>query len=81
MLLLLLLLLLQVLVPRPPPPPLPSRLSALVLMSLLQVVGAFLESGTPEEFAAIKQAAVDQPAAPALADLGPLGLSFAVSRM
>ena len=40
-----------------------------------RVVGAFLESGTPEEFAAIKKVAAAQPAAPA--DLAAQGLAFA----
>lgn len=41
----------------------------------LQVVGAFLESGTPEENAAIKKVAAERPDAPS--DLASLGLSFA----
>ncbi len=40
-----------------------------------RVVGAFLESGTPEEFAAIKKVAVEQPEAPE--DLAAEGLAFA----
>lgn len=42
-----------------------------------KVVGAFLESGSPEEFAALKKVAVEQPAAPS--DLSSQGLSFATS--
>lgn len=42
-----------------------------------KVVGAFLESGTPEENAAIKAVAVRQPAAPA--DLAQQGLAFALA--
>ena len=40
-----------------------------------RVVGAFLESGSPEEFNAIKKVAVEQPEAPT--DLASEGLSFA----
>lgn len=40
-----------------------------------RVVGAFLESGTAEEFAAIKKVALEQPEAPA--DLATEGLAFA----
>lgn len=42
-----------------------------------KVVGAFLESGSPEENAAIKKVAQAQPAAPA--DLAQQGLAFALS--
>lgn len=44
-------------------------------MIVTQVVGAFLESGTPEEFAALKKVAVEQPAAPS--DLAAQGIQFA----
>lgn len=40
-----------------------------------KVVGAFLESGTPEENAAIKKVAATQPPAPA--DLASQGIGFA----
>lgn len=42
-----------------------------------KVVGAFLESGSPEENAAIKKVAQLQPAAPA--DLAEQGLAFALA--
>ena len=42
-----------------------------------KVVGAFLESGSPEEFAALKKIAIEQPKAPS--DLAKQGLSFATS--
>jgi monodehydroascorbate reductase (NADH) len=44
-----------------------------------RVVGAFLESGTPEEFAAIKKVALEQPEAPA--DLETQGLAFLASKL
>ena len=40
-------------------------------------MGAFLESGSPEEFAAMKKIAIEQPKAPS--DLAKQGLSFATS--
>ena len=40
-----------------------------------QVVGAFLEGGTPEETAAIKKVADERPSAPS--DIDMLGLEFA----
>lgn len=43
--------------------------------TLQQVVGAFLEGGTPEETAAIKKVADKRPPAPA--DIDALGLEFA----
>jgi len=42
-----------------------------------QVVGAFLEGGSPEENAAIKKAVQQRPAAPA--DLAQQGLGFALA--
>ena len=42
-----------------------------------KVVGAFLESGKPEELAALKKVAEEQPAAPA--DLAKQGLDFAAN--
>lgn len=42
-----------------------------------KVVGCFLESGTPEDFAAIKAVAAKQPQAPSAAELASKGLEFA----
>ncbi len=42
-----------------------------------KVVGAFLESGSPEKFDALKKVAIQQPAAPS--DLSSQGLAFATS--
>ena len=46
-----------------------------VLCACSQVVGAFLEGGTPEETAAIKKVADERPTAPS--DIDMLGLDFA----
>ena len=42
-----------------------------------KVVGAFLESGSPEENATLKKLALKEPAAPSIADLSKQGLEFA----
>jgi len=42
-----------------------------------KIVGAFLESGSPDEFAAIKAVAAKQPPAPPLSELASKGLEFA----
>ena len=42
-----------------------------------KVVGGFLESGSPEENAALKKLALVVPAAPPTEDLAMLGLEFA----
>jgi len=44
-----------------------------------KIVGAFLESGSPEEFAAIKTVAAKQPQAPSSAELAAKGLEFALA--
>ena len=45
-------------------------------MTPTQVVGTFLESGSPEENAAVRKVALEQPDAPA--DLATKGLTFAL---
>lgn len=46
----------------------------------VQVVGVFLESCTPEEAAAAKKLALEQPPAPSADELAAQGVAFATSR-
>jgi hypothetical protein len=58
------------------------QLALLYLRVSSQVVGAFVESATPEEANALKKIALDQPPAPHnLDDLKTQGLAFATSRL
>ena len=43
------------------------------------MVGAFLESGSPEENASLKKLALEEPAAPSTEDLAKQGLQFAAT--
>ena len=44
-----------------------------------KVVGAFLESGSPEENATLKKLALEEPQAPPTAELAQQGLQFAAN--
>ena len=50
-------------------------------LAALQIVGVFLESGSPEEQEAAKKLAREQPTAPPLPELEQKGMSFAMARM
>ena len=45
----------------------------------MQVVGGFMESGSPEENSALKQLAIKMPEAPSKEELSSQGIAFALS--